>query len=38
MRVVEIDVVSVWGIGVDLISVQGSEMTWFCVGVEDDLV
>ena len=36
--VVEIDVISVRGIGVDLISVEGSELAWFCMGVENDLV
>ena len=30
--VVELAVISVWGIGVDLISVQGSEFTWFLCG------
>ena len=32
------DVFAVWEIGADLISVQGSELTWFCVGVENGLV
>ena len=36
--VVDIDVISVRGIGVDLISVWGSELTSFCVGVENDMV
>ena len=32
MRVVEIDLISVWGIEIELISVMGSELTWFlCV-------
>ena len=36
--VVEIDGISAWGIGVDMISVWALELTWFCVGVENDLV
>ena len=36
--VVELDLISVWGIGIDLILVQRSEFTWFCVGVEKNLV
>ena len=32
MRVVEIDLISVWGIEVNLISVSGSELTWFLCG------
>ena len=35
---VEIDVTSVWGIEDDLISMWESELTWFCVGVGNDLV
>ena len=35
---VELDKISVWGIGVDLISVEGSYLASFCVGIENDLV
>ena len=35
---VELDVISVWGIETDLMSVQGSDLTWFCAGVKKDLV
>ena len=34
----EIDLMSAWEIEIDLISVKGSELTWFCVGVGNDLV
>ena len=34
MSVVEIDLISVQRIELDLTSVPGSELTWFCVGVE----
>ena len=34
----EIDLMSAQEIEIDLISVKGSELTWFCVGVEDYLV
>ena len=38
LKVGEIDLISVWGIGIDLISVQRSETAWFlCVAVENDL-
>ena len=36
--VAEIDLVSLWGIEIGLISVYGSELTWFGVGIENDLV
>ena len=36
--VVKIDLVSLWGIEIGLISVYGSELTWFGVGIENDLV
>ena len=35
---IEIDLVSLWGIEIGLISVYGSELTWFGVGIENDLV
>ena len=35
--VVKMDLNSVWEVGINLISVWGSEWTWFSVGVEDDL-
>ena len=34
----EIDLMSAQEIEIDLISVKGSELTWFCVGVGNDLV
>ena len=37
MWAVEIDLIAVWRIRLDLISVSGSELTWVCVGVENDL-
>ena len=36
--VVEIDWISMWRIGINLIPVDGSEMNWFCAGVVNDLV
>ena len=39
MRVVEIDLISVWEIEIDLISESGSVLTWFSfIGVEKYLV
>ena len=32
VRVVDIGLISVWGIEIDLISVCGSELTCYCVG------
>ena len=33
----EIDLVVVWVVAIDLILVWGSESTWFCVAVQNDL-
>ena len=36
--VVKRDLLSVWGVGIDLSSVYGLVLTWFGVGVENDRV
>ena len=33
----EIDLVVVWVVAIDLILVWGSESTWFCAAVQNDL-
>ena len=38
MWLADVDVISVWGIEFDFISVQGSELTGFCVEIEKDMI